>query len=97
MKYLSIDIETTGLDPEKCDILEVAAIIEDTEKKLPREECPTFHCYIDREYYNCDPFTCEMNFKIFKELHRSTRTYRSLWRRCSKPISVLLLQQSSVN
>ena len=70
MKYLSIDIETTGLDPEKCDILEVAAIIEDTEKKLPREECPTFHCYIDREYYNCDPFTCEMNFKIFKEINK---------------------------
>jgi hypothetical protein len=34
MKYLSIDIETTGLDREKHQILEFAAIYEDTHQQL---------------------------------------------------------------
>jgi DNA polymerase III epsilon subunit-like protein len=40
MKYISIDIETTGLDSEKNKVISVAAIIEDTENKLPFDECP---------------------------------------------------------
>jgi DNA polymerase III epsilon subunit-like protein len=43
MKYISIDIETTGLDPEKNKIISVAAIIEDTENKLPFDQCPKFN------------------------------------------------------
>ena len=31
MKYLSIDIETTGLDPVDCQVLEFAAVLADTE------------------------------------------------------------------
>ena len=43
MKYISIDIETTGLDPEKNKVISIAAIIEDTENKLPFDECPKFN------------------------------------------------------
>ena len=43
MIYISIDIETTGLDSEKNKVISVAAIIEDTEKKLSFEECPKFN------------------------------------------------------
>jgi DNA polymerase III epsilon subunit-like protein len=43
MKYISVDIETTGLDPEKNKIISVAAIIEDTENKLPFDQCPKFN------------------------------------------------------
>jgi len=32
VRYLSIDIETTGLDPERDQVLEAAFILEDTEK-----------------------------------------------------------------
>jgi DNA polymerase III epsilon subunit-like protein len=46
MKYISIDIETTGLDPEKNKVISVAAIIEDTENKLPFDECPKFNIAI---------------------------------------------------
>ena len=46
MKYISIDIETTGLDPEKNKVISVAAIIEDTENKLPFDECPKFNVAI---------------------------------------------------
>jgi len=46
MKYISVDIETTGLDPEKNKVISVAAIIEDTETKLPFNECPKFNVAI---------------------------------------------------
>lgn len=46
MKYVSVDIETTGLDPEKNKVISVAAIIEDTENKLPFDECPKFNVAI---------------------------------------------------
>ena len=46
MIYVSIDIETSGLDHEKHKVLSIGAIIEDTEKKLPYEECPKFNAIV---------------------------------------------------
>ena len=46
MKYISIDIETTGLDPEKNKVISIAAIIEDTENKLPFDQCPKLNLAI---------------------------------------------------
>lgn len=43
MRYVSIDIETTGLDPEKCDILSFAAVIEDTQHNTSIVELPRFY------------------------------------------------------
>ena len=34
MRYVSIDIETTGLDRQNDQVLEVGAVIEDTDKQL---------------------------------------------------------------
>ena len=49
MRYTSIDIETTGLDPERHEILSIGIIIEDTEKKLPYNEVPKLHLAIDHK------------------------------------------------
>jgi len=46
MLYVSIDLETTGLDAENCQILEFGAVLEDTNNILPLDELPTFHAYI---------------------------------------------------
>lgn len=35
MKYVSIDIETTGLNPEVHQVIELAAVLEDTENLRP--------------------------------------------------------------
>lgn len=45
MSLYFIDIETTGLDPEQCQTIEVAAIEYGS-------TCPAFHCYIQHPYYN---------------------------------------------
>ena len=44
MPYVSIDIETTGLDPETCQTLEIGAVFDNW--TLPLDKLPTFHCYV---------------------------------------------------
>lgn len=61
MKYLSIDIETTGLDSENNQILSVGVIVEDTSKKLPFEEIPKFHCAIVHEEVRGSLFALNLN------------------------------------
>jgi DNA polymerase III epsilon subunit-like protein len=49
MKYVSIDIETTGLDLENDDILSIGAVIEDTNNIVPIEQLPKIHIIVVRE------------------------------------------------
>lgn len=55
MRYLSWDIETTGLDPEYSDILEIGCIIEDTKNPLPFTAIPKFHCFVYNEMRDGQP------------------------------------------
>ena len=64
MLYVSIDIETSGLDPEKNDILSIAAIIEDTEKKLPFLEIPKFNAIVLQNEIKGSPRAIGMNSSI---------------------------------
>lgn len=68
MKYVSVDIETTGLNPYDCHILEIGAIIEDTEKQRSRNLCPTFHCFVNRKLYEGSLFALDMNAKVLHEI-----------------------------
>ncbi|CAE7860239.1 hel308 [Symbiodinium microadriaticum] len=64
MKYVSIDIETLGLDPEWCDVIEFGAVIDDLAS--PIETLPRFHCYITRpgNKYRGEPYAMAMHSKI---------------------------------
>ena len=69
-KYLSIDCETSGLDPETCQILSFAAVLEDTENDLPVEDLPHIHIIINRDFIQGEPYALDMNkdlIKIIKE------------------------------
>jgi oligoribonuclease len=46
MKYLSIDIETTGLNPETSQILQIGLILEDTNNLLPFADIPKLNLII---------------------------------------------------
>jgi len=70
MKYLSIDIETTGLDSENNQILSVGVIVEDTEKKLPFEELPKFHCAIVHNDIRGSLFALNMNKELIEIINR---------------------------
>jgi hypothetical protein len=64
MIYVSIDIETSGLDHEKNKVLSIGAIIEDTEKKLPFDECPKFNAIVLQNDIVGSPRALTMNQHI---------------------------------
>jgi len=68
MRYISIDIETTGLDFENCQILEIGAIIEDTNKQLAFNQIPKFSCIVKHDLYVGQSYAINMNARIFKIL-----------------------------
>ena len=71
MKYVSIDLETTGLNPETCQIIEFGAVIDDTANPKPLNELPTFHLYIDHMEHNTirgEPFALSMHSEIFRRI-----------------------------
>ena len=71
MKFISIDTETTGLNPETCQLLSIGAIVEDTEKKLPFEEIPKFHCAIlrgERDILQGELYALNMNKDLIEKI-----------------------------
>ena len=64
--YLSIDIETTGLDPATCQILEIGVVYDNW--TLPIRELPTWHCYVQHKHYVGEPYALWLNSAIFRTL-----------------------------
>jgi len=64
MRYVSIDIETLGLDPDYCDTIEFGAVFDDLVS--PIEKLPHFHCYITRPQnkYRGEAYAMAMHSKI---------------------------------
>jgi oligoribonuclease (3'-5' exoribonuclease) len=70
MKYLSIDIETTGLSKNDCQIIEFGAIIEDTLNIKTYDFIPKFHCYFKFTHFNFEAQAIEMNIDKLKKIHK---------------------------
>jgi DNA polymerase III epsilon subunit-like protein len=79
MTYVSVDIETTGLNPENCQVLEIGAVIDDG--VTPIEDCPTFHCYVDHVLILGEPFAVSMHPMILRRIatHEEGYTYLKPW------------------
>jgi oligoribonuclease (3'-5' exoribonuclease) len=75
-EFLSIDIETTGLDKDTCQIIEIGAIIDDFQK--PHAVPPMFHCYVVNNTYNGEPYALSMHSEIFRRMANKTKGY-SYW------------------
>ena len=77
--YVSIDIETTGLNPENCQVLEIGAVIDDA--VTPIEDCPTFHCYVDHGLILGEPYAVSMHPTILRRIatHEEGYTYLQPW------------------
>jgi hypothetical protein len=72
MKYVSIDIETTGLDPEKDQILEFGAVIDDTLRPdVPIEELPTFRMLVGHDRITGEPEAITMNAGLIAEIAKT--------------------------
>jgi DNA polymerase III epsilon subunit-like protein len=71
MKFALIDLETTGIDENHNQILELGAVIEDTNKKLPIEKLPKLRCIIKHDMYMGGAFAINMNKRIFEILSKA--------------------------
>jgi oligoribonuclease (3'-5' exoribonuclease) len=68
MKYISVDLETTCLDPNPKNILMIAMVVEDTKTKLPLNELPRFVCLVKRPIYSGTPYALTLNSWILEML-----------------------------
>ena len=69
MRYLSIDLETTGADPLHCQILEFAAVLEDTTKpEVPVEELPAIRLVVHHETITGAVAALALNARLLQEI-----------------------------
>jgi oligoribonuclease len=61
MKYLSLDLETTCLQPDPKHILQVSMVVEDTKSILPVEELPHFTCFVKHDRIEGEAYALGMN------------------------------------
>lgn len=79
MRYISIDIESTGLDPINNDIIEFGAVLDDLKNQRPLEELPKFHAYICKEEYRGQPFALSMHPTIFRRIANREEGFNYLY------------------
>jgi len=65
---VACDIETTGLDPDNNQILELGAAIWDISKPLNLETIPQINYVVKHDVYIGSPFALQLNQRIFKVL-----------------------------
>jgi hypothetical protein len=76
MRYVSIDLETTGLDPDKCEILEFAAVL-DNGDDAPVGELDTFRFRVKKPTYKGEPYALAMHSELFKEIADAPLAHRT--------------------
>ena len=68
MRYISIDIETTGLDPAKDQILEVGMVEDDLANQRPIEELRTYRTLVRHKRIVGDPVALRMNADLIRKI-----------------------------
>lgn len=97
MKYVSIDIETTGLDREKCEILSIGAVIEDTANPRPIDELPKYHVAIKRNGFYGEPTALTMNAGLIGAITEYQNSRRDEDKeRIAKEYDIRFLDESEV-
>lgn len=72
MQYVSIDIETTGVDPQVNDIIEFAAVVDEIGSNAPIDRLQRFHRYIAKDGpYIGDAKALAMHHRIFERIGSS--------------------------
>ena len=77
MKFLSIDIETSALEPENGDVLSFAAVLEDTENLVPVDELPSFYFVFKHDKIKGEPFALNMNKTLIEQISKNEEGFVS--------------------
>ncbi|GEO03453.1 hypothetical protein AAE02nite_11170 [Adhaeribacter aerolatus] len=68
MHYVSIDLETTGTNPGRHQIIEFGAVLENTNKDTDLQNLPRFKRIVKHPEYTGQAFALNLNARIFQEL-----------------------------
>ncbi|KAA9331429.1 hypothetical protein F0P96_14390 [Hymenobacter busanensis] len=68
MRYVSLDLEMTGNQPERHQIIELAAVLEDTKHLRPLAELPTFRRAVRHPEYVGTAGALALNADLLQEL-----------------------------
>lgn len=87
MRLVSIDVETTGLDPEHCQIIEFAAVCFDPQPLLAVDghvnekgrRWTQFEGLIHHDRIVGEPFALQLNREILSELAGTKATHRTIY------------------
>lgn len=67
LRYISCDIETTHLEPDSGDIIQVAMVFDDLGKpNLKVEQMPTFNAYVNKAVYKGSAYAIAMHSEKWK-------------------------------
>lgn len=73
MQYVAIDIETTGINSDNCDIIEFAAVIDDLSNPEPIEKLQKFQTYFVQPVYQGEPYALSMHQRTFLKINQAIR------------------------
>ena len=71
MIYVSMDIETTGLNPQVHDIIEFGAVIDDLNALKPLEKLPRFHAFFKKDNYFGDAYCMGMHKRVWDAINKN--------------------------
>jgi oligoribonuclease (3'-5' exoribonuclease) len=96
-KYVSIDIETLGLDSEYSDIIEFGAVLDDF--STPFQDLPRFHCYITKDYdkYQGEAYAMSMHADILRRIAKRSDGYTYVSSDCLDENFSVWLKQNGVD
>lgn len=68
MKYVSIDIETTGLDPKRNQIVEIGAVLDEIGSTTPIEDLPKFRAVIIHGEMQMGAYCANLHRNLWPEI-----------------------------
>lgn len=80
MKYVSLDLETTGLDPKISQVLQIAMVLEDTNHQAPVAKLPHFNQLMLNEVLQGSWYAMfEMNRDLIERCQKEGAHPASVW------------------
>ena len=77
MKYLSIDIETTGLDYKVNQLIEIGVVLADTnDNSVPVENLPGLRILIPHDQYVINTYCMKLHEKLWPELNAAAKALK---------------------
>src|SRR5699024_2715242 len=98
MKYVSLDLETTALEPGNGSILSIAMVVVDTEvvtKDTPLKELPSLHLLIGDSNLFGEAYALNMNSKLIESIVKEGEGFNGeyvFWENVEDRIKSFLLE-----